>query len=85
MLTKRDQMETKLNDLTDKVNSIRLARAEEQPTVQELRKVTTILTSELRDLKKTQTDLAQEMDNLKLEKSKISEKLASLDSPTILH
>lgn len=77
-MAKRDALEKKLSQLTDNVNSIRLTRAEQQPQVQDLRKVTSVLAADLRDLKKNQTDLAQEMDALKLEKSKIAEKLVRI-------
>ncbi|KAJ3360928.1 kinetochore-associated Ndc80 complex subunit nuf2 [Kappamyces sp. JEL0680] len=75
LIRRRDELEGKLQDLTDKVNSVRLARAEQQPLVQELRKLTSALAADLRELKKAQTALAQDMDQLKLEKSKIAEKL----------
>ncbi|KAJ3307218.1 kinetochore-associated Ndc80 complex subunit nuf2 [Kappamyces sp. JEL0829] len=77
LIRRRDELEGKLQDLTDKVNSVRLARAEQQPLVQELRKLTSALAADLRELKKAQTALAQDMDQLKLEKSKIAEKLTN--------
>ncbi|KAJ3092285.1 kinetochore-associated Ndc80 complex subunit nuf2 [Quaeritorhiza haematococci] len=70
-------LEQQNQDLAEKVNSIRLRQAEQEPMAQKLREVNMSLTNDLRELKKQQTTLTSEIDNLKKQKNELNDKLAN--------
>ncbi|KAI8848697.1 Nuf2 family-domain-containing protein [Chytridium lagenaria] len=65
----------KNQDLADKVNSLKLQRAEEEPAYQRCRERNQHLTAELRDLKRVQMAMTEEIDSLKKSKADITDKL----------
>ncbi|KAJ3111653.1 kinetochore-associated Ndc80 complex subunit nuf2 [Phlyctochytrium bullatum] len=62
-------------ELAEKVNTMKLRRAEEEPALLVQREKSQQLTAILRDLKRSQLTLTEEIDMLKKTKSEISEKL----------
>lgn len=57
--------EIKIRDLAEKVNTIRLSRAEDQPFVEKLKMVTSSLSNDLVNFKKDQIAVAKEIENSK--------------------
>ncbi|KAI9096105.1 Nuf2 family-domain-containing protein [Phlyctochytrium arcticum] len=74
-LLKRDQLEARIRDLSEKVNSLRLQRAEQEPQAQALRDRNSELTSDLRELKKIQTGLTPQAESLKKEKLQLADQI----------
>ena len=71
-------MEQKRDLLAEKVNSIRLSRAEQEPQVKEVKEKNTILKQQLRELKKTQETITGEVENLKKEKAEFQERIVKI-------
>ncbi|KAJ3195182.1 kinetochore-associated Ndc80 complex subunit nuf2 [Irineochytrium annulatum] len=76
-IEERKFLTDKIQDIADRVNTIRLNRAEQEPLFQKRREDNIRLTSELRELKRIQTALASDIDSLKKTKNESSEKLSN--------
>ncbi|KAJ3216175.1 kinetochore-associated Ndc80 complex subunit nuf2 [Dinochytrium kinnereticum] len=74
-IDQRQLLLEKNQDLADKVNSLKLQRAEEEPAFQRFRERNQALTAELRDLKRVQMSMTEEIDALKKSKSEVTDKL----------
>ncbi|KAJ3038898.1 kinetochore-associated Ndc80 complex subunit nuf2 [Rhizophlyctis rosea] len=72
---KRGELENRNQDLSERVNRLRLERAEQEPALQALRDANSALTAELRELNRKQTTLLSESEALKNEKNELAGKL----------
>ncbi|TPX33898.1 hypothetical protein SmJEL517_g03319 [Synchytrium microbalum] len=73
----RMQLQTANAELAERVNSIRLKRAEEEPAVQKLKEANSVLLGELRELKRQQTTLTNEMESRKKEKTEMTDTMTN--------
>ncbi|KAJ3047943.1 kinetochore-associated Ndc80 complex subunit nuf2 [Rhizophlyctis rosea] len=70
----RTELEKRNKDLSERVNRLRLERAEQEPALQTLRDANSALTAELRELSKKQNILTSEAESLKNEKNELAAK-----------
>ncbi|KAJ3138177.1 kinetochore-associated Ndc80 complex subunit nuf2 [Physocladia obscura] len=75
VLEKRTYLLEKNNDIAERVNTMRLQRAEQEPAYQRVREKNLALTAELRELKRIQTAMTADIENLKKIKSETIEKM----------
>ncbi|KAJ3016259.1 kinetochore-associated Ndc80 complex subunit nuf2 [Thoreauomyces humboldtii] len=75
-VARRQVLDVENRDLSEKVNSLRLKRAEQEPEIQALRNTNSALTADLRELQKQQAALTSGVDSLKREKNDLSESLS---------
>ncbi|KAJ3200020.1 kinetochore-associated Ndc80 complex subunit nuf2 [Entophlyctis luteolus] len=66
----------KKQEVAERVNTMRLQRAEEEPAYQRVRERNLAFTAELRELKRIQTAMTSDIENLKKSKNETIEKLA---------
>lgn len=70
-------LESKIDLLTEKINSIRLTRADEAPTVEKLKAITAALGEDMIVLRKRQAVVAEEIERAKQQKADLTEKITS--------
>ncbi|KAJ3390406.1 kinetochore-associated Ndc80 complex subunit nuf2 [Entophlyctis sp. JEL0112] len=68
----------KKQEVAERVNTMRLQRAEEEPAYQRVRERNLAFTAELRELKRIQTAMTSDIENLKKSKNETIEKLARI-------
>jgi kinetochore protein Nuf2 len=73
----KSQLTEKNSILAEKVNSIRLHRAEQEPQVQELRALNSTLASDLKELRRLQQAISSDIEQFKKEKLDLDDKLVS--------
>ncbi|TPX61932.1 hypothetical protein PhCBS80983_g00851 [Powellomyces hirtus] len=75
-VARRQILEVENGELSEKVNTLRLQRAEQEPAAQTLRESNSKLTADLRELQKQQTALTSSVEGFKREKNELSEALS---------
>ncbi|KAI8914738.1 Nuf2 family-domain-containing protein [Powellomyces hirtus] len=75
-VARRQILEVENGELSEKVNTLRLQRAEQEPAAQALRESNSKLTADLRELQKQQTALTSSVEGFKREKNELSEALS---------
>ncbi|ORY30450.1 Nuf2-domain-containing protein [Rhizoclosmatium globosum] len=68
-------LQEKNQEIAERVNTMRLQRAEEEPAYQRVRERNLALTAELRELKRIQTAMTGDIENLKKHKNETIEKM----------
>ncbi|KAI9341878.1 Nuf2 family-domain-containing protein [Obelidium mucronatum] len=68
-------LQEKNQEIAERVNTMRLQRAEEEPSYQRMREKNLALTAELRELKRIQTAMTSDIENLKKHKNDSIEKM----------
>jgi uncharacterized coiled-coil DUF342 family protein len=74
----REQLTASNQELLERINTIKLQRTEEEPEVEELKKVTQRLAVELKEAKMNGDGINEQVGKLKQEKSDLQENLVSL-------